>query len=126
MEEDDYTPATRPDHWRLDVLEDQVDRLYYQGGAFFVAEVERCSKGRIWQPEEDLDISPDPEEQMERKDGLWLFSSPDLMCDSLVRLERSYMRGGLSRTERIDLDRRYDRLSAQVRSERRDHDNRRH
>lgn len=46
--------------------------------------------------------------------------------NSLVRLERSYMRGGLSRTERIDLDRRYDRLSAQVRSERRDHDNRRH
>lgn len=46
--------------------------------------------------------------------------------NSLVRLERSYMRGGLSRTERADLDRRYDRLSAQVRSERRDHDNRRH
>ena len=43
MEEDDYTPATRPDHWRLDVLEDQVDRLYYQGGAFFVAEVERAA-----------------------------------------------------------------------------------
>ncbi|MFP5382097.1 MAG: hypothetical protein ACLGG4_07515 [Gammaproteobacteria bacterium] len=88
MEEDDYTPATRPDHWRLDVLEDQVDRLYYQGGAFFVAEVERCSKGRIWQPEEDLDISPDPEEQMARKDGLWLFNSADLMCESLVLLER--------------------------------------
>ncbi len=46
--------------------------------------------------------------------------------NSLVRLERTYLRGGLSRTERIDLDRRYDRLSAQVRSERRDHDNRRH
>lgn len=46
--------------------------------------------------------------------------------NSLVRLERTYLRGGLSRTERIDLDRRYDRLSAQVRSERRDNDNRRH
>lgn len=46
--------------------------------------------------------------------------------NSLVRLERSYLRGGLSRTERNDLDRRYDRLSAQVRDERRDHDNRRH
>ena len=45
--------------------------------------------------------------------------------DSLVRLERSYMRGGLSRAERNDLDRRYDRLSAQVRYERRDNDNRR-
>lgn len=88
MEEDAYRPAMRPDHWRLDLMEDQVERLYEQGAAFFVAEVERCCKGRIWQPEEDLDISPDPEEQMERKDGLWLFSSPDLMCDSLVRLER--------------------------------------
>ena len=46
--------------------------------------------------------------------------------NSLVRLERTYLRGGLSRTERIDLDRRYDRLSAQIRSERRDYDNRRH
>ena len=46
--------------------------------------------------------------------------------NALVRLERTYLRGGLSRTERAELDRRYDRLSAQVRSERRDHDNRRH
>lgn len=46
--------------------------------------------------------------------------------NSLVRLERNYLRGGLSRVERNELDRRYDRLSAQVRSERRDHDNRRH
>ncbi|MGA0546561.1 hypothetical protein ACO2Q1_16060 [Brevundimonas sp. VNH65] len=45
--------------------------------------------------------------------------------NSLIRLERSYLRGGLSRVERNDLDRRYDRLSAQVRSERRDRDNRR-
>ena len=32
---------------------------------------------------------------------------------------------GLSRAERNELDRRYDRLSAQVRYERRDNDNRR-
>lgn len=45
--------------------------------------------------------------------------------DSLVRLERHYMRGGLTRWERQDLDRRYDRLSDKVRYERRDHDDRR-
>ena len=44
---------------------------------------------------------------------------------ALVHLERSYMRGGLSYRERADLDQRYDRLSMQVRAERRDHDNRR-
>lgn len=87
MEEDAYEPAMRPDHWRLDILEDQVERLYAQGSAFFVAEVERRSEGRIWALEEALDVSPDPEEQMARRDGLWLFNSPDLMCDSLVRLE---------------------------------------
>ena len=45
--------------------------------------------------------------------------------DSLVYLERSYMRGGLSHRERAELDRRYDRLSFQVREERRDRDDRR-
>lgn len=45
--------------------------------------------------------------------------------DSLVRLERSYMRGGLTRWERQDLDRRYDRLAVQIRVERRDRDHRR-
>ena len=43
----------------------------------------------------------------------------------LVRLEHRYSRGGLSRWERQDLERRFDRLSAQVRYERRDRDNRR-
>ena len=43
----------------------------------------------------------------------------------LVRLERNYMRGGLTRWERNDLDRRYDRLAVEVRMERRDRDNRR-
>ena len=46
--------------------------------------------------------------------------------DSLVRLERQYMRGGLTRWERQDLDRRYDRLSAKVRYERNDYNGRRH
>lgn len=44
--------------------------------------------------------------------------------NALVRLERSYLRGGLSFRERAELDRRYDRLSVQVRAERRDHNNR--
>ena len=46
--------------------------------------------------------------------------------DALVYLERSYMRGGLSYRERAELDRRYDRLSMQVRAERRDRDDRRY
>ena len=46
--------------------------------------------------------------------------------NSLVRLERNYMRGGLTRWERNDLDSRYDRLAVQVRMERRDRDNRRY
>ena len=44
--------------------------------------------------------------------------------NALVHLERSYLRGGLSYRERAELDRRYDRLSMQVRAERRDRDNR--
>ena len=36
----------------------------------------------------------------------------------------SYRRGGLNNWERADLDRRFDRLSWQVRSERRDGDRR--
>ena len=46
--------------------------------------------------------------------------------NSLARLEASYRRGGLSAWERNDLDRRFDRLSAQIRNERNDRDNRRH
>lgn len=46
--------------------------------------------------------------------------------NALLRLEANYRRGGLTAWERNDLDRRFDRLSAQIRSERRDHDNRRH
>jgi len=43
----------------------------------------------------------------------------------LISLERRYSRDGLSRWERQDLDRRFERLSSMVRYERRDHDNRR-
>lgn len=45
--------------------------------------------------------------------------------NALVHLERTYLRGGLSFRERAELDRRYDRLSVQIRAERRDHDDRR-
>ena len=45
--------------------------------------------------------------------------------NALARLEQNYRRGGLTQWERADLDRRFDRLSAQVRYERRDDDNRR-
>jgi len=38
----------------------------------------------------------------------------------LVRLEHRYSRNGLSSWERADLDRRFDRLSAQIRWDRRD------
>ena len=43
----------------------------------------------------------------------------------LLRLEANYRRGGLTAWERNDLDRRFDRLSSQIRDERRDRDNRR-
>ena len=52
-------------------------------------------------------------------------SQLQVQLNALIRLERSYMRGGLTRWERDDLDRRYDRLAVQVRMERRDRDNRR-
>jgi Ni/Co efflux regulator RcnB len=39
-----------------------------------------------------------------------------------ARLENQYRRGGLSGWERADLDRRFDRISAQVRYERHDRD----
>ena len=45
--------------------------------------------------------------------------------NDLVYLERSFLRGGLSFRERAELDRRYDRLSYQIREERRDRDDRR-
>ena len=45
--------------------------------------------------------------------------------NGLLRLEANYRRGGLTAWERQDLDHRFDRLSAQIRYERRDYDNRR-
>ncbi|WP_425988813.1 hypothetical protein [Brevundimonas sp. TWP2-3-2] len=46
--------------------------------------------------------------------------------NALLRLEANYRRGGLTAWERTDLDRRFDRLSASIREQRRDRDNRRH
>jgi hypothetical protein len=60
--------------------------------------------------------------QLSRREALRLKTE----LNALVRLEYSYQRGGLSARERAELDRRYDRLSAQVRAERRDRDNRRY
>ncbi|MGZ9101003.1 MAG: hypothetical protein ACXW3O_14990 [Brevundimonas sp.] len=60
--------------------------------------------------------------QLSRREALRLRAE----LNQLVRLEASYMRGGLSARERMELDRRYDRLAIQVRAERRDNDNRRH
>lgn len=45
--------------------------------------------------------------------------------NDLVRLEARYRRDGLTRWERADLDRRFDRLSYMIQAERRDRDNRR-
>jgi hypothetical protein len=45
--------------------------------------------------------------------------------NGLLRLEANYRRGGLTAWERADLDRRFDRLSGQIRHERNDWDNRR-
>ena len=45
--------------------------------------------------------------------------------NSLLRLEANYRRGGLTAWERTDLDRRYDRLAAQIRYERNDWNGRR-
>ncbi len=42
----------------------------------------------------------------------------------IAQLEARYRRGGLSAAERRDLDQRFDRLSAQIREERRDNNNR--
>lgn len=60
--------------------------------------------------------------QLSRREGFRLKSE----LNGLVRLEAGYLRGGLTRWERTDLDRRYDRLAMQVRIERRDRDNRRY
>lgn len=87
LEQDDWQPAMRPAHWRLDLLEPQVERLYLKGSAFFVVEVEPRSAGRVWMPEEPLDFVPDCESQHARFDGLWLFDDPDRLCESVLKLE---------------------------------------
>lgn len=59
--------------------------------------------------------------QLSRREAVRLRSE----LDQLVRLEYRFQRGGLDWRERQELDRRYDRLAAMVRYERRDRDNRR-
>ncbi len=60
--------------------------------------------------------------QLSRREAVRLRSE----FNQIVRLEASYRRNGLSQWERNDLDRRFDRLAAQIRMERRDRDNRRY
>ena len=57
---------------------------------------------------------------LSRREGARLRSE----FNSIARLEQQYRRNGLSNWERADLDRRFDRLSAQIRSERWDNNNR--
>lgn len=59
--------------------------------------------------------------QLSRREAVRLRSE----FNQIVRLEASYRRNGLTAWERADLDRRFDRLSAQIRMERRDRDGRR-
>lgn len=59
--------------------------------------------------------------QLSRREAVRLRSN----FRDLVRLENRYSRDGLSRWERQDLNQRFDRLSAQIRYERRDRDDRR-
>lgn len=59
--------------------------------------------------------------QLSRREAVNLRSQ----FNGLLRLESQYRRNGLSAWERQDLDRRFDRLSAQIRVERRDRDGRR-
>ncbi len=46
--------------------------------------------------------------------------------NNIARLERQYRTGGLSMRERRDLDQRFDALSSQIRTERRDRQDRRY
>ena len=59
--------------------------------------------------------------QLSRREAVRLRSE----FNQIARLEARYRRGGLTQWERADLDRRFDRLSAQIRYERRDRDGRR-
>jgi hypothetical protein len=59
--------------------------------------------------------------QLSRREAARLKSE----LNQLVRLEYSYRRNGLSLRERETLDRRYDRLAAQIHYERRDRNGRR-
>lgn len=101
----------------------------YQGQNNDRGRYEQNDRGNRWQPIAQRKVQLDRRidvglrnGSLSRREGLRLKTE----LNALVRLEYSYQRGGLSARERIELDRRYDRLSAQVRAERRDNDNRRH
>jgi len=74
---------------------------------------------RKFQLERRIDRAAD-QRQISRREASSLKSD----LSRLVRLESQYQRGGLNRSERQELDRRYDRLEAKIRVERRDNDNR--
>ena len=63
-------------------------------------------------------------EQGLRRGGLTMNEERRLRAEfrQIAQIEARYRRGGLSQWERADLDRRFDRLEAQIRVERRDRD----
>ena len=89
------------------------DRRHNQGGWQSISQ-------RKYQLDRRIDVGL-RNGQLSRREGMRLTAELNM----LVRLEASYLRGGLTRWERTDLDHRYDRLAVQVRAERRDSDNRR-
>jgi len=106
-------PAAAQHHDRYD-RHDRGDRYEQNRGAW------QSISNRKYQLDRRIDVGL-RNGSLSRREGRRLENE----LNRLVRLERSYMRGGLTRWERHDLDRRYDRLAVQVRIERRDRDNRR-
>lgn len=100
----------------------------YRGGRYDDRYGGRYDDHRGWQPVSvrfrNLDRRIDVgvrNGQLSRREAVRLRAE----FNQLVRLEASYSRNGLNAWERADLDRRFDRLSAQIRYERRDRDGRR-
>ena len=85
----------------------------------------RYEQNRGWQPiaqrkyqlDQRIDVGQ-RNGQLSRREAVRLHGE----FNSLLRLEANYRRGGLTAWERADLDRRFDRLSDQIRHERRDRD----
>lgn len=89
---------------------------------------DRDGRGREWQPinqrQRQLDARIDVgvrSGQISRREASRLRAE----FQQIASLEARYRRNGLDNRERIDLDRRFDRLSAMIQVERRDRDNRR-